>query len=74
VSVARLGPFSQVEGLDAPLFPALARSAEGRVADFGAADLATIAWAFANAGQLDGGLFAALARCAERGLARVHPT
>ena len=52
--------------MDAPLFSALARSAEKRVADFGASDLANIAWAFANAGQFDARLFASLAKEAEK--------
>ena len=58
--------FAKAGQVDAPLFSALARSAEKRVADFGASDLANIAWAFANAGQLDARLFASLAKEAEK--------
>ena len=49
-----------------PLFGALARSAEQRVRDFNAHDLANTAWAFATVGQADEQLFAALAKVAKR--------
>ena len=50
------------------LFEALAKSAQQRARDFSAQDLANIAWAFANAGQIDGRLFSALASAAEEAL------
>ena len=47
---------------DAPLFAALARTAERRLGDFSAQGLANSAWAFATATQRDALLFAALAQ------------
>ena len=43
-----------------------ARTAERRVGEFNAQDLANMAWALAEVGQLDAQLFTALARTAER--------
>ena len=51
---------------DEKLFTALARSAEWRVGDFNAQDLANTAWAFATVQRSDEKLFTVLARAAER--------
>ena len=52
--------------LTSGLFGALARSATQRASDFGAQDVASIAWAFVNSGQIDQTLFTSLAGAAER--------
>ena len=49
-----------------PLFLALARAVDQRVADFAAQDLANIAWAFAKAGRSGVPWFAACAGVAKR--------
>ena len=52
--------------MDAQLFTALAREAEGCMGNFNPQELANTAWAFATLGQLDAQLFTALARAVER--------
>jgi 2-polyprenyl-6-methoxyphenol hydroxylase-like FAD-dependent oxidoreductase len=49
----------------AQLFAALSRSVVARAVDFRASEVATVAWAFANAGHLDARLFSTLAKVAE---------
>ena len=56
---------SSISSPFASLFAALARSAASRANDFSAQELTDVAWAFANAGCVDGRLFAAFARRAE---------
>ena len=49
---------------DAPVFAALARTAELHLSDFNAQALANTAWVFTMAAQSDAELFRALARAA----------
>ena len=52
--------------MDEKLFTLLAPEAERRVSEFGAQELANMAWAFATLNRPDGEMFTALARAAER--------